>query len=256
MHFIIIIATCSIGYAKLSLPITTHKKNYIIHKQCKPKNTYHLALKFIKKNDYHKASALFLLICKESFCSFSLLEKSIFMRAICAYKLLNYQNTIQILDNFLDLHEYSQILDKIYYLKMIAHFYSPHHINFCNKDIVHSLYIASLIKNQFSCSKYNSEIAKKIIPLLEQKIACKTIRKAKFHILSNNPLSAIIILQNMLKNTDINLILFPEILYYLIKASFMLNLDKEVLTYYDILHNNFLNTAWCQYAKNYLRLDV
>lgn len=168
------------------------------------------------------------------------------MQAYSLFLASQYEEAVDVLDVFINLHPANIDIAYAYYLKALSHYMLISDVNhdqsrtFLAKDSFEE------VMERFPNTKYAIDSSLKI-DLVNDHLAGKEITIGRFYLRKKNPMAAINRFEEVIDNyqTTSHSI---EALYRLTESYMMLGLPEEAKKYASVLGHNYPNSQWYSYA--------
>jgi outer membrane protein assembly factor BamD len=219
-------------------------------KEIKKNDGYIKGMKYLKAGNYSMAGEVFEKI-DDDFPFTEEATNGLIMSAYSYYKANMAEDSVRIIDYFIQSNPVSRNLDYLYYLKGL-NYYSRITLMSRMRDVMES---ANNIFNNliyaFPNSEYKDDSLKKIKEI-EEYLAGNDIIVGNFYLDKKNYIGAIHHFKNVINNYP-NSSFMSEALYRLIEVNSLLDLKLEAIQYYKILSENYKNNSWENNAKKIIK---
>jgi outer membrane protein assembly factor BamD len=175
------------------------------------------------------------------------------MEAYSYYLLKHYQDTIDILDNFIKIHPLHQDISYAYYLKAMAAFRQLSDVYYDQSSTILAQESLQSVVEKFPDTPYARDAREKI-EVTKDYLAAKDMEIGKYYMKArNNPIAALGRFQAVIKQDTHHA---PEALYRLVECSLMMGLKQEAKLYALDLVKKFPESHWGGLAAKNLKLDL
>ncbi len=212
---------------------------------------YQFGINEFNHERYKLASEYFKLIFEQHPVE-NIIEKSELMYAYSLYMNGQYQDAIDVYQNFILYFPNSVYTGYVRYMKFMAHYNQILDVSRDQKKTTEALFaFLELKENISSTSPYLLDASKKIL-LVHDYLAAEHLYIGIQRLKENNSVAAIIKFKHVLSYKSIH---SQEALYRIAESYTALGLDVQAAKYFSILKYNFPNSAWYQKGlvnfKNY-----
>lgn len=211
---------------------------------------YAEAKSLMQQNYYSSAAETFSEI--ERLYPFSpLANKAKVMTAYAYYKDEEYEQAIDVIDNFINFNPGNEEVMFMYYLKAISYYDRIADIKRDQSITERAEESFKELALRFPDSKYSRD-AKYKLDLIRDHLAGKEMEIGRYYLRTNKPLAAINRFQEVIKKYD-NTMQAEEALYRLVETNLLLGLDGEAVEYGAVLGHNYPNGKWYKRAYELLK---
>ncbi len=175
------------------------------------------------------------------------------MEAFSLYSARQYQESVDVLDNFILIHPTHEDIAYAYYLKGLDYYMQI-------SDIHHDQALTQRAKDafeelisRFPGTKYALDASIKI-DLVNDHLAGKEMEIGRYYQNRSNPAGAINRFQSIIDNYQTTTHT-PEALYRMVESFIILGLKDEANKYAAVLEHNYPDSNWYKYAKTILALN-
>ena len=219
-------------------------------KVIEPRSAYKNGLELFKKGSYKEASDEFGRVYFQHPGN-AITPFAELMEAYSLYNAGLYEDSIDVLDNFLLIHPAHPDVSYAMYLKGMNYYMQindVHHDQNITKKAKESF--EELI-NRFPGTKYALD-AKLKLDLVNDHLAGKEIYIGRYYQKKKTPIGAVNRFQYLIKDYQTTSYT-PEALYRLVESFAILGLYDDANKYAAVLGYNYPDSKWYQYAKNILK---
>jgi outer membrane protein assembly factor BamD len=223
------------------------------HKFKKPKDdvsadsSYRNGITSLEKNDYKKAATY---LTQVFFLdpSSPLAEKAQVLESYAYFMSKQYEEAIEVAENFLRFYPASIYSDYVSYLNALSHYVqiNPTYLDQSFTYKTKSLF-KDFIKN-YPNSPFEKFAEQKLL-VINNNLAAKEMDIGRYYMFLNDPAAGIVRFKIVLSEyAQTNQV--PEALYRLSASFMMLGIEYEAKNYVAILGNKFPDSKWYNYAYN------
>jgi len=170
------------------------------------------------------------------------------MEAYCLYNARQYQDSVDVLDNFILIHPTHKDIAYAYYLKGLDYYMQISDVHHDQKITQKTKDIFEELISRFPDTKYALDASIKI-DLVNDHLAGKEMEIGRYYQFRSNPVGAIDRFQSIIDNYQTTTHT-PEALYRLVESFTILGLNNEANKYASVLKHNYPESNWYKYAKN------
>jgi outer membrane protein assembly factor BamD len=175
------------------------------------------------------------------------------MEAYSYYLAKYYQDTMDILDNFIKLHPMHEDISYAYYLKALAAFHQLSDVYYDQSNTAIAEEALQSVVEKFPETPYAKD-AKEKIEVTKDYLAAKDMEIGKYYMKArNNPIAALGRFQSVLKHNTHHT---PEALYRLTECCLMIGLKHEANFYALELIKGFPESVWSVHAAKNSKLHL
>jgi len=175
------------------------------------------------------------------------------MEAYAYYLAKYYQDTMDILDNFIKIHPLHQDIAYAYYLKALAAFHQLSDVYYDQSNTTIAQEALQSVIAKFPHTPYATD-AKEKMEITKDYLAAKDMEIGKYYMKArNNPIAALGRFQSAIKHQTHH---DPEALYRQAESCLMIGLTREARLYAGDLINRFPESSWSRLAAKNLKLDL
>lgn len=219
-----------------------------VKEQNKELNEYDTAMNFLKVGNYIRAGELFEQIeDKQPFTQEA--TNGLIMSSYSYYKAKQYEDSIRVIDYFIQSNPINENIPYLYYLKGL-NYYDRITSMSKGRNIIEN---ANFTFNELIAKYPNTEYAKdaqKKLSKVQTYLSGNEMSVGNYYLKRKNYLGAINHYKKVLNNYP-NSNFVPETLYRLVEINLILNLKFEADNYNQLLVNNFKDNIW---TKNSIKL--
>jgi outer membrane protein assembly factor BamD len=173
------------------------------------------------------------------------------MASYSYYKAHNYEDSIRVIDYFIQSNPVNESLSYMYYLRGLD-YYERISSSSKARNVLESTDNAfKELIYKYPNSKYVDDSVAKLREV-ETYLSGNEFNIANFYLKRNNYIGAINHYTNILKQYPQSKYV-PETLYRLIEIDNILNVKFEAAQYYEILRNNFKDNPWTEYSTKIIK---
>lgn len=208
-------------------------------------DAYAKGLDFLKKDSYKNAADEFSKVYFQH-PGASITPYAELMEAYSLYKARKYEDSVDVIDNFLAIHPLHEDVAYAMYLKSLNYYMQisdVHHDQEITSRAKHSM--DDLIQ-RFPASKYALDLLLKI-DLANDHLAGKEMEIGRYYQKRMNPIGAINRFQTVVRDYQTTTHT-PEALYRLTESFLLLGLGDEAKKYAAVLAYNYPNSSWQKHA--------
>lgn len=213
-------------------------------------DTYVKAMDHLKIGNYNSAANIFeKLEDTQPFTKDA--TNGLIMASYSYYKAKQYDDSIRVIDYFIQSNPINENLPYMYYLKALNYYDRVNSMSKA-KDIIElaDLSLKEVIY-RYPNTQYASDAMKKL-EKTETYLSGNEMSVANYYLKRKNYIGAINHYVNVLnKYPKSNFV--PEALYRLIEINSILNLKFEAVNYYQILFKNYKNSVWTEYSTRIIK---
>ncbi|MEY3197426.1 MAG: uptake lipoprotein [Pseudomonadota bacterium] len=158
-----------------------------------------------------------------------------------------YEDCVDVLNVFIQLHPLNEDIDYAYYLKGLSEYMQISKAELDQSVTENAQKAFTELIARFPNTKYASDARLKM-DLINDHLAGNELYVARYYMFVYNPIAAIPRLQNVIRNYDTTSHT-PEALYRLTEAFMILGLKDEATKYAAVLGHNYNHSKW--YSKAY-----
>jgi len=168
------------------------------------------------------------------------------MQAYSLFLASQYEEAIDVLDVFINLHPANEDIAYAYYLKALSYYMMISDVNHDQSRTFLAKESFEEVITKFPNTKYAIDSSLKI-DLVNDHLAGKELTIGRFYLKKKNPVAAINRFEQVIENyqTTSHSI---EALYRLTESYMMLGLPDEAKKYASVLGHNYPNSQWYSYA--------
>lgn len=213
-------------------------------------SAYNEAMKSLKIGDYSIAAEKFEKIDDdEPFTKDA--TNGLIMASYCYYKAKNYEDSIRVIDYFMQSNPVNENLSYMYYLKGL-NYYDRIKSSSKARDLLESADLTyKELLYRYPNSKY-VEDGKIRLEKIETYLSGNELNTANFYLKRKNYIGAINHYTNILNKYPQSQYV-PEALYRLIEINNILNIKFEAVQYYKLLDTNFKDSVWTKYSTKIIK---
>lgn len=208
---------------------------------------YNNGLSLLEQNKYSKAAEEFGKIFYQHPGN-EITPQAELMQAYSLFVSGEYEEAVDILDNFIRLHPMNIDIGYAYYLKALSYYMQISNVRLDQSRTSLAKQAFEDVINRFSGTKYAIDASLKI-DLVNDHLAGKEMEVGRFYLNKNNPISAIQRFQHVIANYQTTSHA-PEALYRIVESYMMLGLDDEAKKYAAVLGHNYPDSNWYKYSYN------
>lgn len=174
------------------------------------------------------------------------------MEAYSLFKAGMYNDSIDVINNFIAIHPMHGDIAYAYYLKAMCYYMQISDVHH-DQSITENAKTAFLdLINRFSGTIYAKESYTKI-DLVKDHLAGKEMEIGRYYQNRYNPIGAINRFETVIKEFSTTSHT-PEALFRIVEAYVMLGLNSEAEKYAAVLAYNYPQSNWLEYAKKLLKI--
>ncbi len=173
------------------------------------------------------------------------------MQAYSLYLASEYNEAIDILNIFIELHPRHQQVSYAYYLKALSYYAQISSVKLDQSKTRYAKMSLEKVIKLFPGTKYAVDSALKM-DLVNDHLAGKEMTVGRYYLNKKNPIAAINRFQEVIKNYETTSHV-TEALYRLVETNLMLGLINEAKRYSVVLKNNYPNSIWDKRSDNLLK---
>ncbi|MDD2840345.1 MAG: outer membrane protein assembly factor BamD [Rickettsiales bacterium] len=213
-------------------------------------SAYNEAMKSLKIGDYSVAGEKFEKIDDdEPFTKDA--TNGLIMASYCYYKAHNYEDSIRVIDYFMQASPVNENLSYMYYLKGL-NYYDRIESSSKARDLLESADTTfKELLYRYPSSKY-TEDSKTKLKQVETYLSGNELNVANFYLKRKNYIGAVNHYTNILNQYPQSQYV-PEALYRLIEINNILNIKFEAVQYYKLLNDNFRDSIWTKYSTKIIK---
>lgn len=211
-----------------------------------PENTlYQTATDLLHKNKYKEAAAEYAKIYFQHPGS-DLTPQAEIMEAYSFYLATEYEEAIDVLDTFMNLHPMHEDIAYVYYLKAMCYYMQLSDAEHDQGKTESAKVAFQDVINRFPDTKYAVDASLKM-DLIKDHLAGSEMNIGRFYLSKQNPIAAIKRFQNVVQNYQTTSHA-PESLYRMVECYMMLGLKDEAKKYAAVLGHNYPSSDWYAHA--------
>jgi outer membrane protein assembly factor BamD len=211
---------------------------------------YEQGISYLKKEKYSKASEEFGRIFFQHPGN-EITPQAELMQAYSMFMDSKYQEAVDVLDTFIQLHPMNVDIGYAYYLKGLSYYMQISTVELDSTSTQAAKDTFEEVIRLFPDTKYAID-AKLKIDLVNDHLAAKEIDVGRFYLYKRNPISAITRFQIVVEKYQTTSHL-QEALYRLVEAFCMLGMQDEALKYASVLGHNYPDNDWYKKAYNLVK---
>ena len=173
--------------------------------------------------------------------------KAELLEAQALYEGNEYDDAVDVLKHFIELHPTSKEAEYAYYLKAMSYYMQINKVSLDQSAAKSAKVALEDVIKRYKGGKYAKDAELKL-DLVNEHLAGKEMYVGRFYSKRENPIAAINRYQSVTEHYPTTS-LVPEALYRLVESYYALGLVDEAKKYASILGNNFNNSEW--YKKAY-----
>ncbi|HJK86397.1 MAG TPA: outer membrane protein assembly factor BamD [Candidatus Megaira endosymbiont of Nemacystus decipiens] len=214
---------------------------------------YDQGISNLENSDYKEAIENFSKVFYKN-PSHKLTAQSEVMHAYSLYKKEEYDDVIDVVDIFLNLHPRHPEAAYMRYLKALSYYVQISDIKLDQESSQHALSSLKEVMDKHPGSKYAIDSAKKFDSVLDH-LAGKEVLIGTYYLKNKNPIAAIKRFQKVLSDYS-STPHMPESLYRLVEANLAIGLKNEAVKYQKILMEKYRETQWFEFSQQLLPLPT
>ena len=168
------------------------------------------------------------------------------MQSYSLFLACQYEEAIDVLDSFINLHPMHEDIAFAYYLKALSYYMQISNVQLDQSRTFLAKKSFEDVTTLFPKTKYSIDAALNI-DLVNDHLAGKEMDVGRYYLMQNNPIAAInrfqIIVDDYQTTSHI-----PEALYRLVESYLMLGISNEAKNYAAVLGHNYPDSTWYKYC--------
>lgn len=161
-----------------------------------------------------------------------------------------YEDTSDVLDNFIKIHPMHEDIAYAHYLKGLAEYMQISRAQLDQTATENARAAFKELIRKYPDTKYAMDASLKI-DLVYDHLAGSEMDVGRYYLHVNNPISAISRFQNVIQNYETTEHV-PEALYRMVESYLMLSLTEEAKKYGSVLGHNYNDSKWYERAHKLL----
>ncbi|MCC8372195.1 MAG: outer membrane protein assembly factor BamD [Rickettsia endosymbiont of Pseudomimeciton antennatum] len=206
---------------------------------------YNNGLVLLEKQKYSKAAEEFSRIFYQDPGN-KMTPQAELMQSYSLFLAGQYEEAIDVLDNFIKLHPMHEDIAYAYYLKALSYYMQISNVQLDQSRTFLAKKSFEDVTTLFPKTKYSIDAALKI-DLVNDHLAGKEMDVGRYYLKQNNPIAAINRFQLIVDNYQTTSHI-PEALYRLVESYLMLGLSNEAKKYAAVLGHNYPDSTWYKYC--------
>jgi outer membrane protein assembly factor BamD len=215
-----------------------------------PEKLYNEGLDLLSKKNFEEAADKFDLIYFQHPGN-DITPYAELMEAYSLYLARKYQDSVDVIDNYLMIHPAHKDADYAYYLKGLAYYMQISDVQHDQGKSEVAKNIFEELKLRFPNTKYALDASIKL-DLIYDHLAGKEMQVGRYYLNRANPIGAAnrfkFVISKYQTSTHT-----PEALFRLVECFKILGLDAEAEKYAAVLHHNYKESKWFEYAFKLLK---
>jgi len=168
------------------------------------------------------------------------------MQSYSLFLACQYEEAIDVLDSFINLHPMHEDIAFAYYLKALSYYMQISNVQLDQSRTFLAKKSFEDVTTLFPKTNYSIDAALNI-DLVNDHLAGKEMDVGRYYLMQNNPIAAInrfqIIVDDYQTTSHI-----PEALYRLVESYLMLGISNEAKNYAAVLGHNYPDSTWYKYC--------
>ena len=211
---------------------------------------YNKGLESMNKGKYKKAASQFDTIYFQHPGN-SITSYAELMQAYALYKDAQYEEAVDVLDNFVKFHPMHQDIEYAYYLRSLASYMQISDIYHDQLKTVETKKTIEDLINRFPRSNYTLDMKSKLTSVNEHLMG-KEMEVGRYYLNRKNPIAAIMRFNTVSEFQET--LYTPESLYRIAEGCTMLGLLDEAIKYTIVLKDNYPDSPWYTRGHNITKL--
>lgn len=170
------------------------------------------------------------------------------MEAYSFYLAAEYEEAIDVLDTFINLHPMHKDIAYVYYLKGMCYYMQLSDAEHDQGKTESAQVAFQDVINRFPLTKYAVDASLKM-DLIKDHLAGSEMNIGRFYLKKQNPIAAIKRFQNVVQNYQTTSHV-PESLYRMVECYIMLGIKDEAKKYAAVLGHNYPSSDWYRHAHS------
>lgn len=164
------------------------------------------------------------------------------MEAYSFYLAAEYEEAIDVLDTFINLHPMHDDIAYVYYLKGMCYYMQISDAEHDQGKTESAQVAFQDVINRFPLTKYALDATLKM-DLIKDHLAGSEMNIGRFYLTKQNPIAAVQRFQNVVQNYQTTSHI-PEALYRMVECYMMLGIKDEAKKYAAVLGHNYQSNVW------------
>lgn len=174
------------------------------------------------------------------------------MEAYSLFKAKMYQDSIDVIDNFISIHPMNEDIEYAFYLKALSYYNQISDVHHDQNMTMMALNSFEELIKRFPNSRYIKDVSGKL-NLINDHLAGSEMEIGRYYQKLLNPVGAINRFQTVISKYQTTTHT-PEALYRLVESFMLLGLKDEAEKYGAVLAYNYPASLWSDHARNLLVL--